>query len=277
MSVEIYDGPYENDSTGYFSTPRKNLGNKLFIYAGSRIISDILNCNLKVPHEPLVRRELFDYGTYQTEVFPFTGINNRKNLEGPVRYLNDNDIISRGTIENFLIDNQDRPIVVMSYFSKYDYIKPYKKWVNNYYSKLIKQKRQDNSLIMMLRDSRDDARFKLDPQYYLDILERETFDTLYVSYDHFYKHQELFSKIKKYNPIFLESDILTLFKEVTSFDKIIGCQGTFSFWACWLSNASKIYWPISRDGPNSNNNAFGGGVNLLVDDEPRYEIINLNN
>lgn len=275
MSVEIYDGPFENEPSGFFSTPRKNLGNKLFTYAGARIIADLLDCNLIVPEKPLVRRELFDW-SYQTEIFPFAGINTRKNLNGSPRYLDDSDIINRGTIENFLIDNDGRPIIVMSYFSKYQYMKPYKNWIIEYYKKLIKPKRRDNSIVIMLRDSRDDARFKLNHDYYLDILEKETFDTLYVSYDHIYKHQELFHKIKKYNPIYLETDILTLFREITSFDKIIGCQGTFSFWACWLSNASKIYWPIPEDGPNSNNSTFGGAVNLLVDDEDRYEVVNLN-
>ena len=73
----------------------------------------------------------------------------------------------------------------------------------------------------------------------------------------------------------MESGIQTLFSEVTSFNKIVACQGTFSFWACLLSDANKIYWPSTDDGPNSNNSRFIGGVNLLVDDEDRYEIVNL--
>ena len=46
-----------------------------------------------------------------------------------------------------------------------------------------------------------------------------------------------------------------------------------------LSNADKIYWPITNDGPNSgknsNNAVFNTYVNLVVDDEPRYEFINV--
>ena len=45
----------------------------------------------------------------------------------------------------------------------------------------------------------------------------------------------------------------------------------------FLSNADKIYCPLTDDGPNSNNPNFVGGVNLLIDDEERYEIVNLKN
>jgi hypothetical protein len=68
---------------------------------------------------------------------------------------------------------------------------------------------------------------------------------------------------------------MALFSEITSFNKIVASQGTFSFWAAFLSNAEKIYWPFPDDGPNSNNEKFVGGVNLLVDDDERYTIVNL--
>ena len=51
---DIYDiGTYGN----YFSSYNKNLGNKLFIYSCSRIISDLLNYDLICPENSLIRRE----------------------------------------------------------------------------------------------------------------------------------------------------------------------------------------------------------------------------
>lgn len=274
--ITFYDEYIDGLEGGSFSTFRKNLGNKLFTYAVARIVSDLLDCNLIVPPNPLVRRELFHLG-YQNEKFPFGSITNRKNLTGLTRSLDDCDLCNRGSIEKFLLDNENRPIIIFGYFTKYEFIKPYKKQIKEYYKEITKDKRNNNDMIIMLRDSTQDARFVLPDDYYLNILEKETFDNLYVSYDHSHKHQSLFQKIKKYNPIYLESDILTLFKEITSFNKIIACQGTFSFWVCFLSNADKIYWPLTDDGPNSNNPNFVGGVNLLIDDEERYEIVNLKN
>jgi hypothetical protein len=272
--VTFYDEYSDSFLGGHFSTYRKNLGNKLFMYSIGRIIADLLNCNLILPKNPEVRRELFHLG-YQNEKFLMDGIYNRKNIIGDKVTLDDGDLNHYKTIENFLENNKDRPIEIIGYFTKYEYIKPHKKEIKNFYSKYIRPKRNNNDIIIMLRDSRDDARFIIHDDYYMNILENETFDRLYVSYDHSYKHNSLFKKIKEFNPIYLESGIQTLFSEITSFNKIVACQGTFSFWASFLSDAEKIYWPITDDGPNSNNANFVGGVNLLVDDEDRYEIINL--
>jgi hypothetical protein len=131
----------------------------------------------------------------------------------------------------------------------------------------------------MLRSSNHDGSFVLPDSYYLNIISQETFDNLYISFDHINKHQSLISKLEKYNPKLIDGDILNVFSEITSFNTIIAAQGTFSFWACFLSNANKIYWPITNDGPNSGKNSdnpvFNSYVNLTVDDESRYELINV--
>jgi hypothetical protein len=272
--VTFYDEFNHSLEGGYFSTFRKNLGNKLFIYAYARVASDILDCNLILPKNPLVRRDLFHMG-YQNEKFIMEGIYNRKNIDGVKVTLDDIDLINHKTLEKFLDVNPNRPVEILGYFSKYEYIKPYKEKIKSYYQPYVRTKRNNNDIVIMLRDSTQDARFVLPDEYYLDLLESENFERLYISFDHCYKHNTLFEKLKKYNPIYLESGIQTLFSEITSFNKIIACQGTFSFWACFLSNAETIYWPITEDGPNSNNEKFGGGVNLIVDDENRYKFINL--
>jgi hypothetical protein len=272
--VTFYDEYNNSLEGGDFSSFRKNLGNKLFMYATPRIIADILKCNIIVPKEPLVRREMFHMG-YVNSLLPLESIENRRNIEGEKIKISDSDLFNAKTIDNLINIIGDKPIISHGYFAKYEYIKPYKNEIKRFYSHLIKPKRNNNDLVIMLRDSTQDSRFILNDDYYLDILEKENFDTLYVSYDHIYKHNSLFKKIKKYNPIFLESDIISLFKEITSFNKILASQGTFSFWAAFLSNADKIYWPVTNDGPNSNNPNFIDGINLLVDDEDRYEIINL--
>jgi hypothetical protein len=55
--IKIYDeyDPYLDG--GYFSSPRKNLGNKLFIYACCRVISELLGYELISPEKALIRRE----------------------------------------------------------------------------------------------------------------------------------------------------------------------------------------------------------------------------
>lgn len=279
--IEIYDEYEPNLDGGYFSTYRKNLGNKLFIYAGCRIIADILNYDLISPENALVRRENNETGDYEDQIFPFKSVLNRKKIYEPTKIITDYDIVNLHSIDKLINSYPNHRFINQCYFSKYDYIKPYKHMVKEYYKSLVKEKRKNNDIVLMLRNSRIDGSFILPDDYYLNILEKETFDKLYISLDHIDKHQSLLDKLKKFNPEFINKKILDLFLEITSFNKIIAAQGTFSFWACFLSNADKIYWPITNDGPNSGKNSnkvvFKDYVNLIVDDEPRYQFINIHN
>jgi hypothetical protein len=275
--ITFYDDYVEGLLGGHFSSFRKNLGNKLFIYGISRVAADILDYDLIVPENPLIRRELTSVGGYVNEIFPFKSITGRNRVETPTKSMDDIDLYNFNGLENFLNNYKNHHIEVLGYFTKYDYVKPYKEQIRSYYSSLVKPKKNNNDMVIMLRNSRDDARFVLPDEYYLNIIENESFDKLYVGYDHLYKHQSLIKKLEKYNPIYLESGILDIFSEITSFNKIIACQGTFSFWTSFLSNADKIYWPTTNDGPNSNNEVFNQFVNLKVDDEDRYTFIPIEN
>ena len=276
--VKIYDEYDSYLDGGHFSSPRKNLGNKLFIYSACRIISELLEYELISPENALVRREDTENGQYKEIVFPFKGVKGNI-VNNPIKVIQDGDIIQLGSIENLIQSYPNHGFINQSYFSKYDYIKPYKNKVKEYFKSVVKDKRVGNDLVIMLRSSNHDGSFVLPDSYYLNIISQETFDNLYISFDHINKHQSLINKLEKYNPKLIDGDILDVFSEITSFNTIIAAQGTFSFWACFLSNANKIYWPITNDGPNSgknsNNPVFNSYVNLTVDDEPRYELINV--
>ncbi len=277
--IEQYD-EYESFLGGkHFSSPKKNFGNKLFIYAGCRIIADLLDYNFITPDDALIRREDRLTGLYEDQVFPFKGIDGRKEITSPIKVISDNDIVHFGSIQRLIDEYPNHGFLNQCYFSRYDYIKPYKEMVRSYYSSLILPKRNNNDIVIMLRNSRIDGSFVLPDDYYTNILEKESFDNLYISLDHMDKHTSLLEKLQKYNPTIIDGTILDVFSQITSFNKIIAAQGTFSFWACFLSNADKIYWPITNDGPNSGKNSdnpvFNTYVNLIVDDETRYEFINV--
>lgn len=278
--IKIYDEYDSYLDGGYFSSPRKNLGNKLFIYAGCRIISELLGYELIAPKNALIRREDTITGNYKEIIFPFDSVPG-KVIENPIKIINDIDIVNLGSIENLINEYPKHGFLNMSYFSKYDYIKPYKSIVKNFYNRLINPKKLNNDIVIMLRSSNHDGSFVLPDNYYLDILEKENFDNLYVSFDHKNMHHRLLEKLKIYDPKFIDGDILDVFSEITSYNKIIAAQGTFSFWASFLSSADTIYWPITNDGPNSGKNSsstvFNTYVNLVVDDEIRYKHINVNN
>jgi hypothetical protein len=249
--------------TQEFASIGRNFGNKLFTYAVARIIAEELNYKLLLPENSKIQRDGivmdFPYGSIEGKIF-----------ESPEFYVSDHSISETGI--DYVIDNgKNKKIFLDGYFLKYDYIKKYKNKVKEFYRELTLENDGKNDVIILLRDSNCDSTFKLPDEYYLNILSNLNFDKLYISFDHKHKHQSLFESLKKYDPIFLDLNILDLFKFITQKNTIIGCQGTFSFWSCFLSTASKIYWPIPEIGPN----LPSWCLNLTVDDEDRYKIVKL--
>jgi len=272
--IKICDIYHEQADGGFFTSPKKNLGNKLFMYIGARLLSDLLDINLIVPENAIIRRRFNDDKQWHDQIFPFNSILNRREIKEPIIELYD-CTFNQYDIEYFVKNHTNNGFRYRSHFSNYNYIKPYKDLVKNIYKPLTSPERKDNSLVLLLRHSTTVPDYDIkNDEYYLNILENETFDKLYISVDHIDKHYTLLNKLTKYNPIILDRSVLDLFSQITSFKKIIASQGTFSFWACFLSNAERIYWPITTYGPNQvNNPEMNEDLNLLVDDEDRYQHI----
>jgi hypothetical protein len=81
----------------------------------------------------------------------------------------------------------------------------------------------------------------IDYQYYLDCLELEKFDELFIVTDE--PGDKFFRVFKKYNPVFNFGTEKQDFWFLTQFDRIICGNSCFSWWAAFLSNASKVYMP----------------------------------
>lgn len=249
-----------DEFTGY----NRNLGNKLFTYAFARIIAENLGYKLKAPNNSLIRRK------NNVSLFPFGDVSGVE-ITKPITHVDDGFSLGKD-IYQIIDECKNRTTVIGGYHLRYELIKNHKENIKKWYQEIISENDGKNDVLIMLRDSNVDPTFKLPDEYYTNILEKLNFDNLYVSYDHIHKHKSLFSKIDKYNPIFLDLDILELFKFNTSKKTIIGCQGTFSFWVCFLSNSEKIFWPITHEGPNRLTDKY---VNLKVDDDNRYEFIKI--
>lgn len=251
--------------TDDFANHNRNLGNKLFTYAVSKIIADEYGYKLIIPNNSLIQRN-----NVLTE-FPFKS-NDGIVINNPDYYISDHSMYDKG-FDDVIIECKDKNVFLDGYFLKYDYIKKYKNKIKNLFQELTIECDGKNDVIILLRDSNADSTFKLPNNYYINILNDLKFDNLYISYDHYNKHESLILELNQYKPILLDLPILDLFKFITSKKTIIGCQGTFSFWACWLSNSEKIYWPLTSIGPNNPEWC----VNLTVDDDDRYTFIKLIN
>ena len=101
----------------------------------------------------------------------------------------------------------------------------------------------------------------ISPEFYLQILENETFEQLYIVMatksgkikKKQQKYKENYLKyFKKFNPIIFSNDEKTDFEFIRKFDKIICSNSTFAWWASFLSEASKVYIPKYFEGKHSN-------------------------
>lgn len=249
-----------------FASVGRNLGNKLFTYAVGSIIAKELDYSLIIPDNALIRRKGI------VGLFPYKSIY-RKEVNTPVLTICDGGM-QKETVNGVIQQGRGKKIKLTGYYLKYENIKPYKDHVRDLYSNLYEDFAEPGSAIILLRNSTIDPTFTLPDKYYLDQLEGLNFNKLYISFDHFDRHRNLIDKLAKYNPILLDLDILELFKKITTMETIVASQGTFSFWASFLSNAKTIVWPVTKIGPNKTSDP---NVNLIVDDQDRYNFIDVNN
>ena len=249
--------------TNDFANHNRNFGNKLFTYAIARIFAKELNLKLIIPNYSRIQRA----GVLSD--FPYGNIDGEE-ITHEENYICDQNLHDKG-LEKSIEDSRNKGVFLDGYFLKYDYIKNYKNFIKEIYSDLVLQNDGENDVVIMLRDSNCDGDFKIENEYYLNILEKIKFNKLYVCFDHIHKHSSLLKLIENYNPILVDTNIIDVFKFITSKNTIIACQGTFSFWASFLSNANKIYWPITKKGPNSDDYL----VNLKIDDDERFEMVYL--
>jgi len=75
--------------------------------------------------------------------------------------------------------------------------------------------------------------------YYLNILKTETYEKIYLVTDE--SNSNYFDAFKDFNIINISSTAKEDFYKLMSFDKVIMSNSTFSWWAMFLGNSSKIY------------------------------------
>lgn len=255
-----------------------NLGNNLFQYSIGRIIAEELGYNLQTPGIP---------GFPQT----YVNIVDRKSFSNPTETHGPwQDIDLQGILRN----RNDRRIIIHGHFEKYEYYKPYKERIKKW---LLMDERisndydlDDNSLVVHLRLFGDDYNYQLPISYYHDCIKKSGCRKIYICTD-VPTDTRLEQFKKEYNAIICNQypPLIDLgivednrshstitssvrdFKVLSSAKNIVMSRSTFSWWAAWLSNASKIYFPKSDQGlwgkhdPRPHMN-----INLDIDDEERF-------
>lgn len=110
----------------------------------------------------------------------------------------------------------------------------------------------------------------LDFEYFNQILSKIKFQRLYIvtEQESFIKSfADIFlAKFQGYKPIYVSGELIDDFNFIRLFDRIITSQSSFSYWAGYLSNASKVYVPVTKCGPWNKYNIW-----LRIPNERRFE------
>jgi hypothetical protein len=99
--------------------------------------------------------------------------------------------------------------------------------------------RKDIVLSLRIGEDFTSRKWTIDPRWYLEILARESFDTLHLVTDSL--NEEYLSHFARYSPVVVSSGPKGDWNYLRSFDRIVCSNSSFAWWACFFSRASRIY------------------------------------
>jgi len=230
------------------------IGNFLFQYCFGRLLAEQLGYALLA--EPLPG-------------FPGT----QKRIDGQ-SYPDGETIVLSGHVVDLpalLADARPRHIILEGAFQRYEYYRLHRDAIRAWLQPACTgmPTASANDLVMQVR--RDDylraIGYPLPFSYYEQVLTQAHYDRLVICTDG--PDDSFFKKFKRFHPVLEQRSVMEDFCLMHSAKQIALSQSSFSWWAAYLSNAEKIYFPRSLTGPFSPQRP---DINLEVD-EPRYVYI----
>ena len=162
-------------------------------------------------------------------------------------------------------NNSGKNIVMKrNYYQNCELFNPYRNVIKNDILDLPPIESNKTDIVMHLRlDGFNHKGYNshiIHPDWYINILEQETFEKLYIvmaTTSGRIWHKQARSKRKyidyftKFNYEIISQSEYEDFNFIRKFDKIISSNSTFSWWAAFCSDASKIYVPPYWEGKES--------------------------
>ena len=229
------------------------LGNRLFQYCFGRVLSNKMGYSLRadsISHFP---------GTNES----VNGVNIEDNME-----VLDGHVID---INSIILNRDDRKIVTKGFFQRYEYYKDYKDEIRNKWLHMenVNTKRSSDDLVIHVRlGDFKNLGHVLSFDHYSRMINLFGSKNVYIVTDN--PGDVFINQFNMYNPIIINEGQILDFKFIMSFDNIVLSQSTFSWWASFLSDASKIAFPIPSYGYWSEERQ---DIDLRVSDESRYVFV----
>lgn len=242
------------------------LGNVLFQYCLGRILASKLHCNLQAQeilgfkNAVSVRNTWWPTITHRTEV-----------LNGQAVHF-----------DRIMKNKKDRRILLKGHFQRYEYYKEYKEAIRKDWLYLPDSGAfAEEDITIHIRSGDLWAKNRPDPpndgqrpppfSYYEKILTSRPWGKVHVVTEN--KDDPMALKLaNRFSGTLHHGSVIEDFQFLKSSPNMILSVSTFAWWAGWLSNAKRIYFPMcgfwhpqfyAEDPTNL-------GINLIVDDEDRY-------
>ena len=182
-------------------------------------------------------------------------------------------------LASLLSNKTKRKTILEGYFQRYEYYKPYKSVIKNdwLYTK-PRYKFKDDEICISVRAGdiwKNNSNEIIHPDYmalpfsyYKSIIESKSWSKIHIVTED--KDDLMVAKlVKDYQAVVHADSVEDDFNTLRSSMNIALSISTFSWWAAWLSDAHSIFMPrIGLFDPNTRPD-----INLVVDDEARYEYI----
>lgn len=214
-------------------------GNQLFPTVLANIIARKYNLNVEVYKNKLANFK--KQATYENKV------------------ENGNKIQTRNPFKVSFEQTENGIHLLRDYYQYEDFFNPYRTEIKNDILELTTVEKNNKDVVIHLRlDGFNHHGYDshiIHPEWYTSILDSLDFDKLYIVMatktgrlrnDQDKTHYLDF--FKKYNHEIVSGNELEDITFIRSFDKIISSNSTFSWWACFLSDASQIFLPPYWEG-----------------------------
>lgn len=210
------------------------IGNHLFQYVFARLLAEKNDFRLVTP-----------WGYPQ--LLQATEQKNGRVFKKPVIHISDNPK-EEGYFKNYTLNRIfDTPLkkgkyILSGYFEDSRLYDKNEALIKSFFV-LDPFEKNTEDIVINLRLGTDFHNMKaiIHPQWYLDILNKEKFNKLYIVGSR--PDEPYLAHFEKYDPIIVPTDPMKDFHFIRKFDKIVCANSTYSWWAAFLSEADTIYIP----------------------------------
>jgi hypothetical protein len=172
----------------------------------------------------------------------------------------------------FDLSSCDDNVLFDGFFQRYEYVRGNKEKLSEWFAVEPQYTCDvDNGLVLSIRRGWNGYPTHLCPpsSFYSTLLKSIKADKIYLCTDSF--DDEYFSFLNEFsNVVFYREHYLKQFDLIRKAKTVILSPSTFCWWAAYLGNADKIFYPWYSDMIPTE-----GGANWWVDDDARYERVNL--